>query len=509
LTKSRFTSAAVLARNTTFNLASEGWLALVLFVAIPLLVKFLGEEQFGLFSLAWVVVGYLAFLDIGVSRATTKFVSECLGKGEADQVASLTRTALVANCVMGAVAAVIAVAISPFLVRDIFKIPASLHVQAMSVFIAVAVALPVLLVQGVLRAVLSSYQRFDWINLVNVPAISLQWVLATILAWKKYDVVAVVWVAVLARVIMDLVYFLLLLALVPDLLSELTIHLGTLRRLARFGAWVTVSQVISPLLVYLDRFLIAAFVSLAAVTVYTVPSEVFNRLAIFPSSLVATLFPAFSERGTVETEKEKLTGFYNLTTRYLAFILLPFFALLILEAKDILGIWMGRQFAVEGTLVLQILALGAFFNSLARLPFAAVQALDRPDLTAKFHLLELPIYVALCVLLIPTWGIVGAAIAWTIRVSLDASLLFWAAHRYCSLRSVWHKGLGTVLSVGVLLICGLSASHFLVQAVFPRLIYATALMLMAYVAIWKFALSSEDRPAIARVLRMAWQRPAA
>lgn len=507
--KSRFTSAAVLARNTTFNLASEGWLAVVLFVTIPFLVRFLGEEEFGLFSLAWVVVGYLAFLDIGVSRATTKFVSEHLGQGNRSQIASLTRTALAANCAMGLAAATIAFAISPFLIRNVFKIPATLHAQTMSVFIAVAVALPVLLIQGVLRAVLSSYQRFDWINLVNVSAISAQWVVATILAWKGHGIVVVVWVAVLARLIMDVAYFLLLLRLLPDLLSRLSIRLGMLRRLVEFGAWVTVSQVISPLLVYLDRILIAAFGSLAAVTVYAVPTEVFNRLSVFPSSLVSTLFPAFSERGTVDTEKGGLTRFYDLATRYLGVALLPFFLLLAFEAKDILAVWMGAQFALQGARVFQILTIGAFFNYLAKLPFTAVQALDRPDLPAKFHLLELPLYVVLCLILIPSWGIVGAAIAWTIRVSLDAFLLFWAAHRSCSLRLEWWSEIGKVLIIGILLICLLSGNYLYVHTRAMRLAFGAVLMLAAYVAIWMFALSNDDRPAIVRVLRLALQQPAA
>src|SRR2546425_13372046 len=73
-------STALLARNATLNLATEGWIFLVLIAAMPRLVRFLGETSFGLFSLAWVVIGYLAFLDIGVSRAATKFISEHLAK---------------------------------------------------------------------------------------------------------------------------------------------------------------------------------------------------------------------------------------------------------------------------------------------------------------------------------------------------------------------------------------------------------------------------------------------
>jgi O-antigen/teichoic acid export membrane protein len=72
----RLTSSSLLARNATLNLFGEGWTFLVLLVAMPKLVAFLGETSFGLFSLAWVVIGYLSFLDIGVNRAATKFISE-------------------------------------------------------------------------------------------------------------------------------------------------------------------------------------------------------------------------------------------------------------------------------------------------------------------------------------------------------------------------------------------------------------------------------------------------
>jgi len=304
--KPKLASSALLARNATLNIATEGWLALVLLVNIPFLVKFLGEESFGLFSLAWVVVGYLAFLDIGVSTATIKFTSEYLARQERSQVAKLLRTALAANSVMGVVAGVLAVSISPLLIQHVFKIPASLHSQALYVFVAVGFALPVLLIQGVLRAALTSYQRFDWINLVNGSAMSAQWVIMTLLAWKGFGVVTVVWVAVLARVVMVTFYVYLLPRLVPDIFSHFTFCWDTLWRLMHFGAWVSASQVMSPILVYLDRMMIAALVSLQAVTIYTIPTEVFNRLGILPSCLMATLFPAFSHHGAVGEENGQM-----------------------------------------------------------------------------------------------------------------------------------------------------------------------------------------------------------
>src|SRR5690242_20636592 len=94
---SRFTPAPVLARNATLNLLTQGWIFLVLMIAIPKLVFYLGAASFGLFSLAWVIIGYLALLDIGVSRAATKFISERLMQRDGESIRHIVRTAVTAN----------------------------------------------------------------------------------------------------------------------------------------------------------------------------------------------------------------------------------------------------------------------------------------------------------------------------------------------------------------------------------------------------------------------------
>lgn len=501
----RLASTGLLARNATLNLVTEGWIFLVLIVTIPKLVFYFGEASFGLFSIAWVVVGYLAFLDIGVSSATTKFTSEYLARHNGRQIGNMVRTALAANSVMGVVAGGVAVAVAPLLIHYAFKIPGPMRSEAFMVFVGVAFALPVLLIQGVLRAVLSSYQRFDWINLVNGSVISLQWVVMTLLAWRGFGVVTVVWVAVLARVVMVAFYVYLLQRLIPDIFAHSTFCWETLWRLMHFGVWVSVSQVMSPILVYLDRMMIAALVSLQAVTIYTIPTEVFNRLGILPSCLMATLFPAFSHHGAIGVNSGQMARLYNLTLRYLLFVVFPLFALLFVNAQDILAVWMGPKFSTEGTRVLQILAVGALVNLLARLPYGAVQAIGRPDITGKIHMLELPIYLALCVLLILRWGIAGAALACTVRLSLDAFLMFWAAHKYCHLRPKWVGETGRLLVIEALLvICLLTARHILHEA-WNRLALGVVLLGVAYAAIWFFALNGEDKPAIVRTIRFARQ----
>ncbi|NIP58768.1 MAG: flippase, partial [Gemmatimonadetes bacterium] len=62
------------------------------------------------------------------------------------------------------------------------------------------------------------------------------------------------------------------------------------------------------------------------------------------------------------------------------------------------------------------LAAGVFLNGVAQVPFALVQGVGRPDLSARFHLLEAPFYFLVLWIGLRWWGIIGAAVAWSLRM---------------------------------------------------------------------------------------------
>lgn len=86
-----------------------------------------------------------------------------------------------------------------------------------------------------------------------------------------------------------------------------------------------------------------------------------------------------------------------------------------------------EEFAHHARGVAEIILAGLWLNCLAYIPFGFLQAQGRPDLVAKLHLLELAPFVLILWLLLMLGGIQGAAIAWSLRVAVDALLLFYVA----------------------------------------------------------------------------------
>jgi O-antigen/teichoic acid export membrane protein len=188
--------------------------------------------------------------------------------------------------------------------------------------------------------------------------------------------------------------------------------------LIRFGGWVTVSGVISPLLVSFDRFAVGAVLGGASVGFYVIGFNLVSQLQSVPSALARAMFPRFAELSAEESHKKAGSAFLVLLA-----VLTPMTVLAMLLVLPFLNLWLGEQVGSITGPITVVLLLGFWANSLAFLNFSRIQAMNRPDLTAKTHLLEVVPYVLLLWFALREWGLTGAAIAWTARVVVDFLIL--------------------------------------------------------------------------------------
>ena len=427
-TLNNLTHGSLLTRNTFLNLIGQGTPLLAAIFAIPLLIRGMGTGRFGVLTLVWMVIGYFSLFDLGLGRALTKLVAEKLGAGQEDQIPILVWTSLFLMLLAGLLGTVAVGLLSPCLVQSVLKIPKAIQNETLHAFYVLALSIPVVISTAGLRGLLEAHQRFDLCNAVRIPMGIFTFLGPLLVLPFSQSLLPIVAVLVMGRLIALLVHLLLCFTVMPSLRRGIALCKAVVGPLLRFGSWMTVTNIISPLMVYLDRFLIGAFISVTAVAYYATPYEVVTKLWLIPGALVSVLFPAFS---TSFVQDYNRTGiFFRQGVKYLFLGLFPFTLIIVTLAHEGLDIWLGPDFVENSTRVLQWLAVGVFINSLAHIPFALVQGVGRPDLTAKLHLSELPIYLFAVWWLIGAYGIEGAAIAWVARVAVDALILFAMATRF-------------------------------------------------------------------------------
>lgn len=397
----------MLARGAVLNLLGQGTPLLVAVVCLPFVATGLGLERFGLLVLCWTVVGAATAFDLGFARATVRMISAALARGAEHEVSRILGTTLLAQAALGAVAAVLVFAAAPALSSRVFAFPDYLQSDGTAALRLIAIGIPVVLMSSSLRGVLSASQQFAAANAMTISSNSSVYVLSAIGAAAGWTLPAIVALLVASKAALLPVIWRTVKRHGPRLEGALRPDARTLRELVRFGSWITVSNAVLPVLHRAERLLIPSLVSLGALAFYAVPYEAVSRLAIVPTSMSSTLFPAFSR--LEGRHGATLTDLVARPTRYLTVVMTIVLSAVALFADELLTIWMGQPFATHAAAPLRVLAAAFYFGAFSHVLRAALQGLGRPDLKAKLDFVNVVLFLSLLLWWIPTFGLVGAA----------------------------------------------------------------------------------------------------
>jgi len=417
----------LLAKNTGLNLAGMLIPLIVGVFTIPYAVRGLGEEGFGLLSIAWIVLGYLAMLDFGLSRASAKFIAEARNRSNVE-IQQIFWVSTLINLVFGIIGAIFVLVFTPYCINSLLNIPEHLLVESNRTFIFFGISLPFVLLSTNLRGMIGAVQRFDLVNIILIPLNTLNFIIPALSLPLKIKVSTVVLLIVITRVIGLFIYAYFCYKIFPGIRHRPKIDFHVAPKLLRFGGWISITSIISPLLVYVDRFFISHFLTLGIVTYYTIPYDMLNRIRILPIAFMTTIFPEFSANSNNDSHINR--KLFEQSFKYILILTGIACILLFSYAPNLLGIWLGEAFMEKSIIVFRLVSIGVFVNSLAYLPFNYFQGIGRPDIPAKFHLLELPIYISMLFILIHRFQINGVAFAWLIRTFLDFILLFIGLFKY-------------------------------------------------------------------------------
>ena len=494
-------NGARLAKNAVFNFAGQILPLLAGVGLIPYIVRRLGPDRFGMLGIIWVIFGYFSLMDLGIGRATTKFLAEWLAKGDTDRISEMIWNSIILQVLLGLAGGAVMAALTPVLVDRVLKTPVSLTAEARTSFYILAAALPVILAMNGLRAVLEGCQRFDITNLLRIPSNTLAFVIpAVAIATGLRLPGMVLWMGI-SRLGFTFAHAFYCGRILPCVKTRPKLHFGAILPLLSFGGWVSVSNAVNPILLWMDRFMIGSLLSVAMVGYYTAPYEAVTKLWMIPISLMTTVYPACSALGTEKTRE--LQALYSRLIKYLFCTLAPVSFLLVVFARPLMAAWLGPQFAEKSAAPLQFLAVGVFINCFVHVPYSFLQALGKPAPAAKLFLLELIPYGLLLWWMVEHYGIAGAAAAWSIRVAAELILLLWITQRLFSLSVVpgVDRSMRTGFAAFAVTAMGVYGTHFLLR----RTIVADAGICAAWMtgfvlAVWKWVLDEADRTSLLAVV---------
>ncbi|WP_180087370.1 flippase [Acinetobacter sp. YH12226] len=401
-----------IAKNSFFNIAGYIIPGILSIPILGYMARELGIEEFGLFTIILALVGYASIFDVGITRSVIREIA--IFKNNEEEVLKIISTSALLVLILGVVAGVLIIVFSS-IISELLKVSSYAVENFQYSLMLLSLSIPLFLLTQIWCSLLEGREEFLKLNIFKTISSTLVVLLPAIGLMLDSSLLS----AVIGLLISRVISIILVLWFCKEYIVKLKFHKETFKRLINFGGWIAVSNIISPIMSYFDRFILANKVGSNVVGFYTGPSEAISRIGIFPSAIARTIFPMLSDKEADNKQIKKIS--YLLV--FLSIV--PFGIIAAYFAENILDLWLGSQFALKSTLIFQVLVLGLIFNSIAQVPFTSIQAQGGSKVTAILHLFEVIPYVLLLLYLIQYYGLLGAAWAWTIRMFVDMGLLIF------------------------------------------------------------------------------------
>lgn len=411
-----------LRRNTVWNLAGNVIPLGAGAIAIPFLMKHMGMERFSIVTMVWTLIGYLSFFDFGLGRALTKILAQQQSAGEA-KGKNLIDSAVFLTMVAGIAGGVILLGVSGILVHHALNISLPNQKDAWIGLALTGLGVPLTTVGSALRGVLEGKEKFGYSNIVKAFFGTATFLFPMLMVLGFGPSILNVTISLIAsRLISIIMYLGMIRRIMPSFKPAIfRKDKESIKSLSSFGSWMTLSNVISPILTSIDRYFISGILGAAVVAYYTVPYEMIVRILIIPGSIGVTLFPRLS---TMFGDDARIAHrLVSKSIRITALMLVPICLMFGFLYVPGVSLWLGKDFAAKSYWVAILLSAGALANGLSYVLYTAVQAKNGSKATGIMHLSELVAYLPILLIFIKNWGIVGAAIAWCVRATADGIIL--------------------------------------------------------------------------------------
>ncbi len=488
--------------NLVAGLLSSVWSAGLGIAVVPLYLKYLGLEAYGLIGIFATVQSLFSLLDLGLAPAMNREVARCIAEDNMRPARELLHTLSLVYWMTAIGIALLAMLGAPLVAGHWLQ---SKHLSGNTVTNAlvlmgfvVACRWPIGLYLGTLvgaqRVAVSSGITIIMSSASNLGAIA-------VLAWVSPRIeVFFLWQATIG-----ILYALAMRAGAWKAIgreSAVAFSVPALTRIWRFSAGISGIAVSALVLTQIDKVVMSRLLTLSEFGQYSLATVVVSGLYLFINPTFNVIFPRFTAL-VVSGDIVRLADLYRWGTRLFTIALFPLFMLLAVFAQDLVRLWTGNaDLAANVATVIALLSTGAALHGVMYFSYALQLAHGSTRLPLTINLVLVAISAPLMTLLAWRYGIKGGAAAVLLLYLSYLLIGTWLTHRLLlkSIGIAWLcRDVGAPFAVA--LIVG-TAGHIVLARACCSDVQKVGLALVMLLGAWACSIGVAPRSTLPRLLRV-------
>ena len=417
-------------QNIIANFSGKAWQALMSLAFIPLYIKFMGIESYGLVGIFASLLALFGILDMGLSTTLNREMARLsVLPDKAREMRNLVRTLELpywgVAVFIGIAVVCLSGPIANYWVKADKLTPATVKQALMIMGGVVAFRWPVSLYSGGLMGL----QKQVLLNGINVFEATLRGLGAVLVLWLISPTIQAffIWQIFISMVHVLLVAFFLWQSL-PKSSQHSQFEKESLFRIWRFAAGMTGISVTAIILTQTDKIVLSKILPLEMFGYYTLATVVAGALYFFIGPVFSALFPRFSQLVSLN-DQNGLKKLYHKSCQFMSVMILPAAIVVSLFSSEILLLWTSDPVTVANTQsIVSILIIGTALNGLMNLPYGLQLAHAWTKLALYTNIIASIVLVPMIYFLATRYGVVGAASAWVILNSGYALICIQIMH---------------------------------------------------------------------------------
>lgn len=409
------------AKNSVYNTVSFLWPLALAFFTTPFIVGKLGQEYYGILALIISFVGFFGLLDFGVAPSIVKHVAELSTKKNYKGLSKIFSAATIFYISVGIIGAVLIAAIAPYYIHTTLKGTNVSFDLVYKLFIIAGLGFFVNMILSAFSAIPNALQRFDITSKVGLVTSTVSAIGNVTLLFLGFGITSIVIFTLFLALVNLIVYFVINKRLLPRVKLAAIPDKHSFKVIFHFGGFAFLATISGLVISQLDRLILGGFLGPAAVTYYVIPGNLTIKILSLVNAICSIIFP-LSAALIAKKAVNDLHKLYKRSFRLIIYLLIFTCIPALFFANKFLLFWLGQEFARNSTIVFIVLIVTYAISALHVIPFLLSFGANKPKYSAVYSLITAILNVLLMWLLIPKFGINGAAYAYLIAVAIPTPI---------------------------------------------------------------------------------------
>lgn len=466
----------------------------------PYMLRMLGQNEFGIYTLAASVIAYLSLLDFGFGNAVIRYTAKMRAKGDKEGQYSLFGTFTILYSVIGIIAFAVGLVLwanTDNMFGD--TMTADELGQTRTVILLMVANIAISFPLGIYGSIITAYENFIFLRVVSIIRIFVSTGVLVLILYCGYKAIGLVVVQTVFNITGLLINAVYCHKKLKVKIRFDNFNWPLIREIAAYSFWVFLNVIMDRIYWSTGQFVLGVTAGPITVAIYGVAITIMNIYMSYSTAIAGVLLPRITSMVTRHADDREISDLFIRTGRIQFIIMGLILSGFIVFGGPFIRVWAGADY--DSAFPIAVIFLMALLIPLIQnVGITILQARNQMRFRSLLYVSIAIVTLGAQIILAPRFGGMGCAWAIGAALLLGQGLImniYYQRVQHIDIVKFWREIASMMLVPVLMTVAGLYVVHSLPALSISQILLAMAVYIAVYIPLfWVFSMNTYERELI-------------